>query len=257
MKYLACFRIGSFALAACCATGAQAQVLIQPVTPEFAPRQRVLTVTVTLAERAPAPVRLQAQVLRWRQDALGRDLTEAASELVVSPPLAEIKPGHRQVFRIALRQPQPLRQEGTYRLVLEDVAQAPVTESTGETQAGLHIRMKYDLPVMVPPEGRIVQALRWKPCSVAPRNGPAADAATDACVRIENAGNRRIQLAHLRVAGDGWEHQMTMPEGGALVLAGAQRELRIPAASGRAGAIRRVEARNARGETVPVDPGGM
>ena len=58
-----------------------AQVLLQPVMLELAPRQKIVVVSVTLSEKAVAPIRLQAELLRWSQDAQGRTLTEASDDM--------------------------------------------------------------------------------------------------------------------------------------------------------------------------------
>jgi hypothetical protein len=75
---------------------AQAQMLIQPVVVELVPRQRAVAVSVTLSEAAPAPVRLQAELLRWKQDLEGHSVTAPSDDLIVSPPIGQ---GTRPVSR--------------------------------------------------------------------------------------------------------------------------------------------------------------
>ncbi len=101
---------------------AQGQMLIRPVVVELAARQRAAAISVTLGDTARAPVRLQAELLRWTQDLEGRPITVASNDLIVSPPLVELQPGQRQVIRVALRA-APSNEELAYRLILEDVAE--------------------------------------------------------------------------------------------------------------------------------------
>ena len=82
---------------------AAAQVLINPVLVELNPNQRVASITVSLSEKATAPMRLQAEVLRWQQDARGESVSQPSNDLLVTPPIADIRPGEKQMFRIALR----------------------------------------------------------------------------------------------------------------------------------------------------------
>lgn len=240
------------AMLACLAGGiAQAQVLLQPVVLELSPRQRSVVVSVSLSDKAVAPIRLQAELLRWRQDSQGKAVTEPNDDLLISPSIADLKPGQRQVFRVALRNPRPLPEEATYRLILEDIAEAPVDEA-GKPLPGISIRMRYDLPVLVAPGGKPTQFVRWKPCaSTAAAAGPA-----EACVRVRNAGNRRIKVQSLQLAGDGWQQSLAIAEGGT-VLAGSEREWRVPLGNARAGSPRDVQVLTARGDKLQAEPGGF
>ncbi|HSV46545.1 MAG TPA: fimbria/pilus periplasmic chaperone [Ramlibacter sp.] len=233
------------------AGSAQGQVLIQPVIAELGARQKTVVVSLSMTEGAAAPMRMQAQVLRWRQDLEGKAVTEPADDVLVSPAIAELRPGQRQVFRVALRNPRPLQEEMAYRLVFEDVAEPPLDEA-GKPVAGLHIRMRYDLPLMVAQAAKPVQLMRWKSC---PSQAAAQDAGAQACVRLLNAGNRRVKIQSLRVAGQGWEQELQIKEG-STVLAGAQREWRVALPSGQA-VVSDVVVQTARDETLRAESGGF
>jgi fimbrial chaperone protein len=238
--------------AACCAAlflasgAATAQVLINPVLVEFAAQQRTASVTVTLSEKAAAPMRLQANVLRWEQDLQGGDVTQPSSDLLVTPLIAELKPGQKQLFRVALRGPRPAPGELAYRLILEDVApaQPDVANAQGMT---IQFRMRYDLPLLIAPAAPVQTLLRWKPC---PPSAGATGAET--CVRLLNAGNRRVKVHTLTLAGEGWQQPVALKEG-VNVLAGAEREWRIPLEPGHAGPPRGVQVQTARGEALQVE----
>lgn len=252
-------------LAALLASGtAWAQVLIAPVLVELGARQRVVAVTVSLSDKASAPLRLQAELLRWRQDLQGAAVTEPSDDLLVSPPIADVQPGGKQVFRVALRGARPRPEELAYRLIFEDLA---VPSASGDDAPGLNIkfRLRYDLPVLLAPAGPVVNALHWKPCEPAkPTEATAAAAQVkpetprmgEACVRLFNAGNRRVKVQTLTVLGGQWQKALGLKEGDNL-LAGDTREWHVPLQAGQAGALQGVQVNTARGETLEAEASGF
>lgn len=230
-----------------------AQVLIEPVFVEMGPRHKVATVAVTLSKAAPQPVRLQVDLLRWTQNLQGQSVTSPTNELLVTPPIADLQPGDKQVFRVALRGARLRPEELAYRLILEDVAKSrPDASAEGALQ--VKFRMRYDLPVLVAPVGKVANALQWAACP------PAADAATalsaphslDACVRLRNAGNRRVKVQTLTLMGDGWRQALTLKDGETL-LAGSEREWRVPMTASQPTALRGVQVLTTRGETLQAE----
>ena len=230
------------------AAAAMAQALISPVLVEFAPKQKIATVRVTLSDKAIKAMRLQAQLLEWGQDLHGAPVTKPSDALIVTPRIAELQPGQTQVLRLALRAGLPAGRERAYRLVLEDIATPSSVDLGGG--AAVNFRLAYDLPVMVAPRGAIVNALRWRNCvaDAAPR------LASGVCVRVANAGNRRVKVQSVTVSGDGWQQVLELKEPDA-ALAGAEREWIVPAATA-AGPLRDVEVRTATGERLRADPAG-
>jgi fimbrial chaperone protein len=228
------------------ATGTTAaQVLINPVLVEFGAQQRTASVTVTLSEKAAVPMRLQADVLSWEQDLQGGNVTKPSSDLLVSPQISELQPGQKQLFRIALRGPRPSPAELAYRLTFEDVA--PQTPGTPNEQGvTIQFRMRYDLPLLIAPAVPVQVGLRWKRCP-----SPTANDA-QACVRLLNAGNRRVKVQTLTLAGDGWQQPLTLKEG-VNILAGSEREWHIPLQPGQAGSLRGVQVQTVLGETLQAD----
>jgi fimbrial chaperone protein len=231
---------------------AQAQVVINPVVVEFAPRQRVASVTISLSDTATRAMRLQAEVLSWRQDLQGKDVTAPSTDLLVTPPIAELRPGQKQLFRIAPRGPRQGSGELAYRLVLEDVAPpapAPDTPSTDSPDISIRLRMRYDLPVLLAPAGAVVNQLRWKPCATAPAEGRPL-----ACVRLFNAGNRRVKVQALTLSGANWEQTLALGEG-ANVLSGAEREWHVPLQPGQSGTPLGVRVRTVGGQIIQAEAG--
>lgn len=252
------WRAGAGLLAALLASGpALAQVLISPVVVEVGTRQRVAAVTVTLSDKASVPMRLQAEILRWRQDVQGASVTAPSDDLLVSPPIADLQPGDKQVFRVALRGPRPSPEELAYRLILENVAKPVAAAAASSPGMIIKFRMRYDLPVLVAPASPVVNALRWKPCepnAASTRVKPVAPRTVDVCLRMLNAGNRRVKVQTLTLAGDGWSQALTLKDGETL-LAGTEREWRVPMAANQTRALRGVQVLTASGETLQAEAG--
>lgn len=232
---------------ASCAAGAAAQALISPVVVEFGPKQKIATVRVSLSEQAIKPMRLQTQLLQWRQDVHGAAVTQPSDDLIVTPRISELKPGQQQVLRVALRGALPADTERAYRLVLEDIAEPSSVELAGG--AAVNFRMAYDLPVMVAPRGAFVTALRWRSCPV----GADAPVSKGVCVRILNTGNRRLKVQAVMLAGQGWQRSLDLKEAAA-VLAGDEREWIVPGAA--EGALQSVQVRTSTGQVVRAESGG-
>ena len=234
---------------------AVAQFLVDPVVIEMQSRQRVAMVSVTVSPKLKAPVTLQTEVLAWKQDLGGKQVLEETGELLVSPAIASVKPGQRQVFRIGLRGQRSSPDEGAYRLIIEDVSE-PESGSLGKEGLGVTLRIRNDLPVMIAPVGKVTTAVRWNPCPAGAAAPAGATRVPDTCVRLLNAGNRRIRVQTLTLTGDGWQ-QPLVPKDGGVVLAGTEREWRVPLAKNQTGAVRSVQVQTARGETLQAEAGGF
>lgn len=246
-------------------TAALSQMLVNPVVVEFGARQPAATVRVSLSDTAKAPMRLQAELMRWEQDLQGEDRVSPGNDLLVTPPIADLQPGGTQLFRVALRGPRAAPEEIAYRLILEDIAEPPtaVLENTPPGYVAVNFRMRYDLPVMVAPTGKIMNSLRWKPCpadaakalKAASAVNPGASS-NEACMRLLNSGNRRVKVRTLTLAGDGWQQALPLKES-VNILAGAEREWLIPLQPGQTGAMRGVQVQTVRGETLQAEAGGF
>lgn len=228
-----------------------AQVLISPVVVELSNQQRVVAVTVALSEKARFPMRLQADLLRWKQNLQGKDVTEPSDDLLVSPQLAELQPGSKQVFRIALRGARAAPEELAYRLIFEDIAE-PVVDADNASGMVINFRTRYDLPVLIAPLGAVRNALRWKFCpSTAlvgslPKDNIARSA--EVCIRLLNTGNFRIKVQTLMLSGEGWNQSLSFNDG-ENVLAGTEREWTIPLTAGKNSALLNVQVQTSRGVT--------
>jgi fimbrial chaperone protein len=237
-------------------SAALSQVLVNPVVIEFGAKQRAATIKISLSDTAKAPMRLQAELLRWNQNLHGEDVVSPGDDLLVTPPIADLQPGDTQLFRVALRGARSTPDEIAYRLILEDIAEpsASASDTTLPGGTAINFRMRYDLPVMVAPTGKIINAMRWKACQSS--NQSARPNLAEACIRLNNAGNRRVKVQTLTLAGDGWQQALALKDG-INVLAGAEREWRISLQPGQTGELRGIQVQTARGETLEAEAGGF
>ncbi len=118
MRSLGCALIGaclavSFPLAA----GA-GQIRISTVRIDLSDKQPAATVTITNDGNQKSLVQVRA--LSWTQ-ADGKDVQDVTSELIVTPPIAEIDAGGRQMIRVGFVGKRQMPAEGTFRLQVEEV----------------------------------------------------------------------------------------------------------------------------------------
>lgn len=235
-----------------------ASVTISPVVLEIGSPRKAVAVTVTNTSDQPAT--FQAEAMVWLQ-AQGADRYEPTADLLVVPAIVEVPAKASQIFRVMLRSRAPSPVERTYRLMLEDITEQ---QAAGSGQASVAFKFTHNLPVLVAPSGKVVNAMHWKPCpaeAVAASATPApvkprTAGGSQACVRLLNAGNRRVKVQALTLDGSGWQQVLTLKDGENL-LAGAEREWRVPLANGQAGPLRGVQVQTATGETLQAEAGGF
>ncbi|AFL89586.1 P pilus assembly protein, chaperone PapD [Terriglobus roseus DSM 18391] len=101
--------------------GLHAQTLaVEPVNLFFLPGQKI--VTLTLKNPASEPITVQGRAFTWAQEG-NADPLNATDAILISPPMATIRPGESQVVRVAMRQPASER-ESTYRLLIDQLPSA-------------------------------------------------------------------------------------------------------------------------------------
>ncbi|MDM0117585.1 fimbria/pilus periplasmic chaperone [Variovorax sp. J22R133] len=231
-----------------CAAVAKAEaeaagVMISPVVLEIDSPRKAIAVTVTNgSDRA---MTFQTETLVWQQID-GIDRYEPTEALLVVPAIVDVPAHASQVIRVMLRSPAPSPLERTYRLALENITEEQAA-ATG--RASIAFKVSHNLPIMIAPSGKPFHAVLWKPCAL-----QAAVRSGEACVRLLNAGNRRLKVKTLTVTGDGWQQALALKDG-ANVLAGAEHEWRVPLASGQTGALRAVQVEIGNGETLQAGDG--
>jgi fimbrial chaperone protein len=193
---------------------------ISPVLVELSPARRIVSITIT--NPGDRPIRFQTSTLSWTQSG-GVDRYGETDELLVVPPIAEIPARGSQIFRVTTRMPFG-PDERAYRLIFEDITEA-VAPSADEVS--INVRVNHDVPVFAEVAGKPRAVPRIGPCT-----GPSS--ASAGCVRIDNDGDRYLQLKSLTVEGDGWHKDLAA----ARVLAGAWRQWTFDVPAAISGALR-------------------
>lgn len=128
---------------------------VWPINPRIDAPASATLVWVKNNNKAESVI-LQARIFAWSQvDA--QDKFDAQDDLVVSPPLIEVKPDSQQIFRIMNRRGpiDAVATETAYRLIIDEV---PREEGTPESL--LRFQMRYSLPLFVGlPEGHAGEPL--------------------------------------------------------------------------------------------------
>lgn len=235
-----------------------AGVAVSPVVLELDSPRKAVAVKVT--NTGDQPVTFQTDAMTWKQ-VNGVDQNEPTDDLLVVPPIVEVPAQGSQVFRVMLRNKAPAPVERTYRILLKDITEE---QAASADKAVITFKLAHSLPVLIAPSGKVVNALRWQPCptvagapSVAASAArAAAPASPEACVRLLNAGNRRVKVQTLTLTGEGWQQALPLKTG-VNVLAGDYREWRVPLASDQTGTVRGVQVKTDTGATLQAEAGGF
>jgi fimbrial chaperone protein len=188
---------------------------VAPISVELLHARQVATVQIF--NRESGPIRVQASTFKLRPEA-GRSDRVPTTELVVVPALAEVPGGGSQVFRIALRRPEPARVERNYRLLLAELE--PAAPPGGSSA---RFSLVHDLPVSVLPAAATEHRVSWSNCPQPPAStGPMPPN----CVQLHNQGNRRIRVASVTLRSGSQTHVvplnpevLVLPEGSTAMAA--------------------------------------
>ena len=226
-------------------------VTVSPVVIEMDSPRRAVAVTIT--NDNDVAIRLQSAGLVWLQQG-GRDRYEPTDDVMVVPAIVEVPAHSSQLFRVALRKPSTSPVERSYRVLLEDISDVPpASDKSGTAGAAITLRFNHNLALMVAPAAKPIQAIRWTPCSLATSGTAAAPPATPAadqtCVRVLNAGNRRMKVKTLTISGDGWQQTLGIKDGINL-LAGADREWTLPVKAGQVNTVRSLQVETFTGQVL-------
>lgn len=173
-------------------------------------RERVVAVSIT--NDGESEVALQADVYSWRQSADGVDALELTEDLLLAPPIIRLAPRTQQVVRLAMLRPADASRQLTYRLIVREV---PEITQRPEQTLQVPITLALSMPVFVTPPG----ARRLMECEVQQPDTETFGA------RCANQGNAYTQVRGLILRRG--EQELARFDGGAYILPGAQRFLRM------------------------------
>lgn len=102
--------------------------------------------TLTLVSNEDREVSFQVSLLKWTQDEKGEWVETPSSDLVVYPALMKMPAKGRGLVRVGAKSKAPLATEGTYRLILQELPGAPVSDGTA-----VRLLTRVSLPVFLAP----------------------------------------------------------------------------------------------------------
>jgi fimbrial chaperone protein len=130
---------------------AQQSLQISPTSVNLSRSQRI--VPVTIKNKSDHPFILKTEVVRWTKqnikDKENKDIYTPSRDLLVTPPVSQVKPGETRTLRIGLvRDPGSPDKEVMYRVYL---TQLPIKKK-GEQGVNIHLHWRFGIPVGVLPD---------------------------------------------------------------------------------------------------------
>jgi len=119
---------------------------VSPVRVEIPHRER--SALITIRNEGSEPASLQADIHHWAQDEDGDDLLGDTEDLLIVPRIFTIPAGQSQVVRIGKLVEASADAEGTYRLIITELA-PPEDIASG---SGISVRLRLSLPVFLAPK---------------------------------------------------------------------------------------------------------
>ncbi|WP_414039758.1 molecular chaperone [Acidithiobacillus sp. M4-SHS-6] len=184
---------------------------ISPVHVHLSQHHPIAALVLTNLQDTSLTVQATAQA--WSQ-AHGKNMTTDTHSLIISPPLFAVPPHGKQIIRVGLRTPIPLRQEKDYRLILHEVPPPPNPKVTG-----VQIVLRMILPVFVAPLEKAAP-LQLQVSAHVTKNGFS--------LQMVNDGNRHVEISGVRISEN--DHEIFRKDLLMYVLPASRQEIDIPVA---------------------------
>lgn len=113
------------------------------------------TYVLKVENSGAANVTLQLKTLAWSQQA-GRDQLQPTREVLVTPPLFNLKSGATQIVRVGLMRKPDTNRELSYRLLLEEIPPPPAADFKG-----VQVALRIGIPIFVTPLSAAKQNLSF------------------------------------------------------------------------------------------------
>lgn len=107
-----------------------------------------------VVNRGGEPAMVQVEPFDWSQSQ-GRDQLSESSTLEVSPPMAKLAPGERQLVR--LRAPRSGASERSYRLMVSELP-----DPAGDSAQAVQVLLRFSVPVFTRAPAGAVPELAWQ-----------------------------------------------------------------------------------------------
>lgn len=179
----------------CSVPAAAGEFSVNPVRLELGAAAR--SGAISVRNEGKHPLSFQVQAKEWQQDAQGKDVYLATSDLVFFPKIMTVDPGQDGVIRVGTRTPL-VATEKTYRLYIEELPSNVVRpEGPG---AKVNFLIRFGAPIFVGPAS---------PKDALELAAPAL-AAGQLAFAARNTGNRHQMVQSIRVRGTDAQGQEVM-----------------------------------------------
>lgn len=182
-------------------------IAVNPIRVSLSAKQTTGALVVRNSGAEPSVVQLQ--IVSWSQQD-GKDVYVPTKDLLGTPPIFTVPPGGSQTVRVGMRQRTDAQNEGSYRLILQEVPPPPKPEFRG-----LQVALRLSVPVFVAPATAPSPTLDWQ---------AALTSQGELKVAAINTGNTHVQVLKFKLASGGAELSPAAPAEAAYVLPGQRRE---------------------------------
>lgn len=177
-----------------------------------------------VVNRGGEPAMVQIEPFDWSQSQ-GRDRLSDSSTLEVSPPMARLAAGERQLVR--LRVPRGGTRERSYRLMVSELP-----DPQGDVARAVQVLLRFSVPVFTRAPAHAVPDLAWQ----LQRQSDGIH------LNVRNEGARHAKLLRVALA-DGDRTIDVAAHALTYVLPGGTRDWRVPDVAWKAGAAITLETR--------------
>lgn len=179
-------------------------ISVTPTRLDLSPGQSAGSVTVV--NDGDEPIMIQVETFAWSDGTTTADL-DPTREIVAVPPLSRLKPGEKQIIRVAKRGVARTDSEETYRLLLTEVPQ-----SDGNNRGGVRFALRLSLPLFITP-----------PTAEARPSWTIEKASGGPVLQVANSGNAHLLVRRLEISGGGAKAP-TVVDTPSYILAGRQQQ---------------------------------
>jgi fimbrial chaperone protein len=142
------------------------------------------TTTLTLRNDGDQQLHIQLRVFHWT-GTQGEPILEPTSDVVVSPPAATLTSGTEYVVRIVRVAKQPVADEESYRILVDEVPDA-----VRDHNSSIQFAMRYSIPVFFASAAASSAKIAW---SFAAKGNALI-------LTVLNSGARRLRIANLKLS---------------------------------------------------------
>jgi len=143
--------------------------------------------SVRISNDAKRPISVQVRIFKWSQSN-GVDTYTPATDVAVSPPISQLKPGGENMVRVVRTSKRPVKAEESYRLIVDELPSASRNKSGTVTFV-----VRHSIPVFFSPQENSGAAVAW---SAQPKSGGYQ-------VTARNTGDKRLRVSDLAVKSKG------------------------------------------------------